>query len=118
MEEADFSFRLRKTGYRIFFDASTTVWHYPQSSGNSQVMQTKRTEWFYSYFYNLAFFFKKERLFFSLAAGFPFCAALAFTQVLRNSLPIRCFGRMVSGYINGVKVNPILIRSSERARIT
>lgn len=103
MEEQDISYRIRKKGYGIFFDATTTVCHYPQAHGNASVMDTRRTEWFYSYFHNMSYCFKKNRNYYSLGAALPYVVLLALKQTVQFHMPLSSFARMIQGYFKGIQ---------------
>ena len=52
VEEPDIAYRIVKSGYKLYFNASITVFHYPQSDGNIAEMKGRRADWFYYYFFN------------------------------------------------------------------
>lgn len=106
MEEADISYRIRKQGCKIFFDATTTVHHYPQHNGNLAMMAQNRVDWFFSYFYNLAFCLKKNRQYFSLLSAGPFCLALSLKQAFVHRLYLEGAYRMFRGYLKGAVARP------------
>ncbi len=112
MEEPDISFRITKMGYEIYFDASTTVRHFPQKNGNIHQMSRRRIDWFFSYFYNLAQSLKNNRKYMSLAMAGPFCLALALKQTMYNRLPFAASYEMFRGYLKGA-VSPKKNRRQE-----
>jgi hypothetical protein len=87
----------------LFFDASITVWHYPQHNGNIAEMKGKRADWFYFYFYNLCIFYLKYDRKWNMPFVFAYCIVLSFKHALKYSLGLKEYKKMVSGYFHGAK---------------
>lgn len=105
LEEQDLSWRVRKAGYRLFFDASTTVQHVPQKSGNLMTLEKRRADWHHDYFFNLAIFWRKHGEYLRLLASIPYVIAAATIQTVRHRLPLSEFARMIGGYWSGIRYN-------------
>jgi GT2 family glycosyltransferase len=98
MEEPDISFRIRKAGYKIYFDGGTTVLHFPQKNGNVLSRQNTRVQWYHDYFYNFTLYHRKYKLFFKLLLSFPWISILALRQGWMNRLTAREIVFMLKGY--------------------
>jgi len=102
MEEPDVCLRIRKLGHRIFFDATTTVHHYPQVNGNVAEIDTNRAHWFYGYFYNLALYWKTNGRYVELILSVPYVGLLALKQFVKHKLSFSDYLYMVRGYFDGM----------------
>ncbi len=60
MEEADYSFRIRKLGYKILFEPSAAVEHRHLINANTSLLVKQRRQWYFQYFHNLMLFFLKN----------------------------------------------------------
>jgi glycosyltransferase involved in cell wall biosynthesis len=103
VEEPDIAYRVMKSGYKIYFDASITVFHYPQYNGNVAEMKSKRAGWYYYYFYNLSIFYLKYRRIWNLFFLFLFCFLLSLKQTFKHGLAFKDYIRMLGGYFHGLK---------------
>ena len=103
VEESDIAYRVLKCGYKIYFNAGTTVMHYPQQNGNIAYMQAKRAEWFYFYFYNLLVYFVKYGRFSNLPFVFMYSLLLSAKHSVRYRIPLVHYFKMISGFFNGMK---------------
>jgi len=102
MEEPDVCLRIRKLGHRIFFDATTTVHHYPQVNGNVAEVDTNRVHWFYGYFYNLALYWKTNGRYVELILSVPYVGLLALKQLVKHKLSFSDYLYMFRGYFGGM----------------
>jgi glycosyltransferase involved in cell wall biosynthesis len=112
VEEPDLAYRILKHKYKIFFEANITVLHFPQYNGNIAAMVEKRTEWFYSYFYNLSIFYSKYGRKFNMPFVLLYCLVLSIKHCVKYKLPVKSYLNMVSGYFNGYKVGKNLHKLS------
>jgi glycosyltransferase involved in cell wall biosynthesis len=103
VEEPDIAYRIVKSGYRLFFNASITVFHYPQYNGNIAEMKGKRADWFYYYFFNLSIFYLKYRRYWNMFFVFVYSIALSFKHTIKYRLGIKDYWRMMLGFFNGTK---------------
>ncbi len=103
VEEPDYAYRLIRHGYNIYFDSNITIKHFPQISGNKSFMESKRTEWFYYYFYNLLIYYIKYGRFINLPFVLVYCIALSIKHIVKYRLsPLKMIG-MIRGYKDGMK---------------
>ncbi len=103
VEEPDIAYRIVKSGFRLYFNAEITIFHYPQQNGNIAEMKGKRANWFYFYFYNLSIFYLKYNRMWNMPFVFLYCVILSLKHAVSYRLGPRDYGKMVSGYVNGVK---------------
>lgn len=103
VEEPDIAYRIVNSGYKIYFDASITVQHYPQFNGNIAEIQGKRADWFFYYFFNLCIFFQKYGRNVNMIFVFIYCLTLSAKHVIQHGLTLKDYRRMVSGYFKGVE---------------
>lgn len=103
VEEPDIAYRVLRNGYKIFFDASITVMHFPQNNGNIAYMHEKRAEWFYYYFFNLLIYFVKYGRFINLPFVFIYSILLSAKHLIIYKMPIACYFKMISGFFNGIR---------------
>lgn len=103
VEEPDIAYRIVKSGYKLYFNASITVFHYPQFNGNIAEMSGKRADWFYHYFYNLCIFFLKYRRMWNMVFLFAYTLTLSVKQVVRHGLRMQDYTRMLNGFFQGIK---------------
>jgi len=103
LEEQDLAWRIRKLGYRLFFDASTTVRHVPQQTGNLMTLKQHRADWHHDYFHNLALFWRKHGKYLRLIASVPYVVAAAVVQTAKYRLPLTELRRMIGGYWKGIR---------------
>jgi glycosyltransferase involved in cell wall biosynthesis len=103
VEEPDIAYRVTKNNYKIYFDASVTVKHFPQYNGNVAYMKSKRAEWFYFYFYNLLMFFTKYNRFINLPIVFAYTILVCTKHIFLHKMPLSSYSRMLSGFFNGAK---------------
>lgn len=101
VEEPDLAFRIIKNGYKIYFDSSITIMHYPQHNGNIALISTQRAKWFYFYFYNLLIFFVKYGRFFQTFFVFIYCIILSLKHSFKYKLSIKNYLHMISGFFKG-----------------
>lgn len=82
MEDADYSFRIRRLGYKILFEPYAAVSHISQADGNFSLIKTKRIQWYLNYFHNLMLFFLKneKKIYLSLMLGT--CFLISVKQVV------------------------------------
>ena len=114
LEEPDLAMRIRKRGYRLFFDASTTVQHLPQRSGNLMALKHSRPDWYHDYFHNLALLWRKHKKPLRLIGSLPYVLATSIWQTMKYRLPVRAIRRMISGYLSGMKCS--LEQNSQEGR--
>lgn len=105
LEEPDLAWRIRKRGYRLFFDASTTVHHAPQQTGNLMILKQHRADWYHDYFHNLALFWRKHGKYLRLIASVPYVVAASIWQTTKYRLPLTALRRMIGGYWKGIRCN-------------
>ncbi|MES2284326.1 MAG: glycosyltransferase family A protein [Bacteroidota bacterium] len=103
VEEPDIAYRVLMNGYKIYFDSSITVMHFPQVNGNLAYINTKRAEWFYYYYFNLLIFFIKYGRFKNLPFVFIYSILLSAKQVLKYKMPLNSYLKMQSGFFSGLK---------------
>jgi glycosyltransferase involved in cell wall biosynthesis len=103
VEEPDIAYRIVQSGYKIYFNATITVYHYPQHNGNIAEMKGKRATWFYFYFFNLSIFYLKYGRLFNMLFVFIYCMALSVKHVLKYSLNGKDYIKMISGFFAGFK---------------
>ncbi|MBX2895000.1 MAG: glycosyltransferase [Cyclobacteriaceae bacterium] len=103
VEEPDIAYRIIQSGHKIYFNASITVYHYPQYNGNIAEMKDKRATWFYYYFFNLSVFYLKYGRVLNMLLVFFYCIALSIKHVIKYSLNIKDYKKMISGFFNGFK---------------
>lgn len=115
VEEPDIAYRILKCGYRLYFNASITIFHYPQYNGNIAEMKEKRSDWFYFYFFNLCIFYGKYQRWWNLVFVFIYCVVLSLKHVVQYKLGFRNYKRMVSGYFDGVKRAMEIVKRSSGA---
>lgn len=113
VEEPDMAYRLIKRGYRIYFDASTTVQHFPQKNGNLAYMRSKREEWFYYFFFNLFLFYAKYGRKLLLPLVFAYSLLVCTKHVLIHKMPLSSYGRMIRGARKGAKTGLHLYESQK-----
>jgi len=101
VEEPDIAYRIVKSGYKLFFDASITVLHYPQFNGNIAEMSGKRADWFYYYFFNLSIFYLKYGRVANMFFVFIYSQVLSLKHVLKFRLSYSDYRRMVGGFFEG-----------------
>lgn len=104
MEEPDIAIRIRRLGYRIYFDASVTVLHYPQRNGNLALREQGRTGWYRDFFHNFVFFQRKYGRGWFALTSLPYHVLLAARQVVLRRLGLRDFLTMMGGYANGFRM--------------
>lgn len=110
VEEPDIAYRILKSGYKLFFCADITVFHYPQHNGNIAEMRNKRSEWFYSYFYNLCIFYLKYGRFVNMPFVFCYCVLLSTKHVILYRQGLKGYLRMVKGFIDGARMGLKIFR--------
>jgi len=103
VEEPDIAYRIIKLNYKIYFNASITVMHYPQHNGNIAEMKSKRADWFYFYFYNLSIFYLKNKRYMNMVLVFVYCVLLSIKHAVTYKLNGKDYVRMLSGYFRGFK---------------
>lgn len=103
VEEPDIAFRILKSGYKLFFSAEITVFHYPQHNGNIAEMKSKRADWFYYYFFNLCIFYLKYRRIWNMFFVFIYCILLSIKHVIKFRLDFKDYIKMISGFFKGVR---------------
>ena len=103
VEEPDIAYRIVKSGFRLYFNASITVMHYPQYNGNIAELKGKRADWFYYYFFNLSIFYLKYKRFWNMVLVFFYCLLLSVKHTMKYKLSLKDYLRMVSGYFHGAK---------------
>lgn len=103
VEEPDIAYRVLMNGYKIFFDASITVMHFPQNNGNLAYIKEKRAEWFYYYYFNLLIFFIKYGRFVNLPFVFIYSILLSAKHLVIYKMPLSSYFIMLSGFFNGIK---------------
>lgn len=113
VEEPDMAYRILKRGYRIYFDASTTVQHFPQKNGNLAYMRSKREEWFYYFFYNLFVFYAKYGRKAALPFVFAYSVLVCTKHILKYKMPVTSYGRMLKGAFKGIKAGLSLYREQQ-----
>lgn len=102
VEEPDIAYRIVKSGYKLFFNASITVHHFPQFNGNIAEMKGKRADWFYFYFFNVSIFYLKYKRFWNVAFIFIYSVLLSLKHTFKYRLTVRDYVRMMSGFFDGV----------------
>jgi GT2 family glycosyltransferase len=102
MEEHDMAIRVRRLGYKIFFDASTTVLHFPQQNGNVVIKNKNQVGWYHSFFTNFAYYHRKHKLRYRLIFFFPFNLLLTVKVMLQHKLSLSDGVFMLKGYFNKV----------------
>lgn len=112
VEEPDIAYRIVKSGYKLYFNTSITVNHYPQYNGNIAEMKSKRAEWFYYYFFNLCIFYLKYHRFWNIIFVSIYSFTLSFKHVFQYKLSFADFKRMISGFFDGLK------RGSQISKLT
>jgi glycosyltransferase involved in cell wall biosynthesis len=113
VEEPDIAYRLIKRGYRIYFDASTTVQHFPQKNGNLAYIRSKREEWFYYFFFNLFLFYAKYSRKLLLPLVFVYSLLVCTKHILIHKMPLSAYGRMLKGARKGTKAGLHLYESQK-----
>lgn len=103
VEEPDFAYRILNNGYQIFFDASITVVHCPQGSGNLAIMNARRADWFHYYFHNLVIFFVKYGRFANLPFVFAYCILVSLKHVVLHRLNAKQYFYMMGGFFSGLR---------------
>ena len=101
MEEPDIALRIQKKGYKIYFDASCTVKHYPQNNGNLAALDNNRAWYFYCYFNNLVYCLRKNDEFYKLFFCFGYAVLLTLKQTIQYKLSITDFFHILNGYFTG-----------------
>jgi glycosyltransferase involved in cell wall biosynthesis len=102
VEEPDMAYRIIKSGYRLYFNASITIFHYPQSNGNIAEMKGRRADWFYYYFFNLCIFFLKYARVWNIFFLFFYSLILSLMHVLQHRLSMSDYKRMIAGFFHGM----------------
>lgn len=102
VEEPDMAYRIVQLGYKLYFDASVTVKHFPQINGNIAYMKAKRAEWFYYYFFNLLIFFTKYNRLINLPLVFVYTILLCTKHILLHKMSLKSYGVMLKGFFNGI----------------
>jgi glycosyltransferase involved in cell wall biosynthesis len=113
VEEPDMAYRIIKRGYRIYFDASTTVQHFPQKNGNLAYMRSKRDEWFYYFFYNLFLFYTKYGRMTTLPFVFTYSILVCTKHVVKYKMSVTFYARMMNGVFKGIKEGLRLYRQQK-----
>lgn len=113
VEEPDMAYRIVRSGYKLYFDASITVKHFPQINGNIAYMKTKRAEWFYYYFLNLLIFFTKYNRLINLPLVFIYTLLLCTKHILLYKMTLKSYLVMLKGFFNGIKKGLNLYRSQK-----
>lgn len=113
VEEPDIAYRVLMNGYKIYFDASISIMHFPQNNGNLAYINTKRAEWFYYYFLNLLIFFVKYGRFVNLPFVFIYCILLSAKHVVLHRMPLKNYFKMVSGFFNGINKGYLLYKEQK-----
>jgi glycosyltransferase involved in cell wall biosynthesis len=103
VEEPDIAYRILKSGYKLFFNASITVFHFPQVNGNIAEMKVKRADWFYNYLVNVSIFYLKYKRFWNMFFVFIYSFLLSLKHTFKYRLRFRDYIRMMSGFVHGVK---------------
>lgn len=103
VEEPDIAYRIIQIGYKIYFNASITVMHYPQHNGNIAEMKNKRADWFYFYFYNLSIFYLKYKRYTNMILVLFYCLLLSIKHSVKYKLSGTDYLKMISGYFKGFK---------------
>lgn len=103
VEEPDMAYRIVQRGYKLYFDASVTVKHFPQVNGNIAYMRTKRAEWFYFYFFNLLIFFTKYNRLLNLPLVFVYTILLCTKHIILHKMSLKSYLVMLKGFFGGIK---------------
>ena len=103
VEEPDMAYRIVRSGYKLYFDASITVKHFPQINGNIAYMKAKRAEWFYYYFFNLLIFFTKYNRLINLPLVFIYTILLCTKHILLHKMSVKSYLVMLKGFFGGIK---------------
>jgi GT2 family glycosyltransferase len=114
VEEPDMAYRMVKLGYKLYFEASITVKHFPQINGNIAYMKTKRAEWFYFYFFNLLIFFTKYNRLLNLPLVFIYTILLCTKHILLYKMSLKSYLVMLKGFFNGIKKGRGLYNSQKQ----
>ena len=101
MEEPDLAIRVRRLGYKIFFDASTTVMHFPQSNGNVKIKKQNQATWYYNFLYNYSLYHIKNGIGYKLFLFLPFNLLLVLNVVVKNRFSLRTGLLIFKGYVDG-----------------
>ena len=103
VEEPDMAYRILNRGYRIYFDATTTVKHFPQKNGNLEYMRSKRDEWFYYFFYNLFLFYTKYGRKATLPFVFAYSMLVCTKHIVKYRMSLKNYSYMMKGIFRGIK---------------
>lgn len=114
VEEPDMAYRIVQQGYKLYFDTSITVKHFPQINGNIAYMKTKRAEWFYYYFFNLLTFFTKYNRLINLPLVFIYTVLLCTKHILLYKMSLKSYLVMLKGFFGGIKKGLSLYRSQKQ----
>ena len=114
VEEPDIAFRIIKNGYKIYFDSSVTVFHFPQKDGNIATMNFKLYEWFENYSYNVLLHFAKYGRWLNI----PFVLVYLF-MVINKNISFKGKGFIKGYYIfikafNGLREGYCIYRNSPK----
>lgn len=113
VEEPDMAYRLLCRNYKLYFDASTTVKHFPQKNGNLAYMRSKREEWFYYFFYNLFMFYAKYGRRTTLPFVFIYSLLVCTKHILKYRMPFSGYSRMMQGAFRGAKAGLSLYKEQK-----
>jgi len=115
VEEPDFAYRIIKNGYKIFFNASIRVMHYPQNNGNTAMMNKERGQWFNDYFHNLMIFFVKYKRYPNMPFLFFYFLFLSIKHVIKYKLTLKDFIHMFQGLPEGFKTG-LKLQKGEKSK--
>lgn len=114
VEEPDMAFRIRKIGYKLYFNASITINHFPQYNGNIAEMTARRPDWFYYYFTNLCMFYLKYNRLANIPFVFFYCLLVTCKHGVLFKISINNQFKMIKGFFNGLREGKKLSKLSTR----
>lgn len=103
VEEPDYAYRVLKNGYKIYFDSSITIFHYPQENGNKALTASNPTEWLYNYFFNLLISFVKHGRIKNIPLILAYYYLLMIKHTFVSKLTFVNYITVFKGFIKGIR---------------
>ncbi len=102
LEEFDVSERIRSEGWRIWFDGSTTIRHFPQPGGNADAESRDVESYYRDLHHNLALIYRRHRSIIQIPLAGCWAAGRSIRKGIEHRLSLRSVARIWRGFTEGL----------------